>query len=220
MLDTKQRLKPVGRYDDRELISMLGLSGKVELNEFVYKERKIKERYILVEDIEEMVGDIRIEDVEYRLINETDIRCYYISSDAKVFTVKKKGKTKTFLKQKLDHRGHLSVCLNRKIYSVKNLLAKYFIKGWHPGCIVVLKDGDEFNLSLTNIQIYSRSEWSRILQNNRVCQPVGLYENGKLKKRYPSISDAAKDLYVDSKSLCRILQGKAKNKTYDIRKLS
>ena len=76
----------------------------------------------------------------------------------------------------------------------------------------------EGELDLENIKVMSKSECSSITgKMARANKPVGLYENGKLKKKYDSAREAAKHLYMSYQTVSDYCNKKVKKPMMDLR---
>lgn len=210
MLDMKNHLEYHGVIDSRKLceemhINVSQLRVKLQHNKLVYKDR-----YAIIENEFE---DDSNEEVSMLFKESEKKYLYYITNYGRVYSVDKRNGEKKDRPKSINNRGDAAVRANGKTYIVKNLVAKYFVKGWQEGCVVRTKDGNKENLFYKNLEIEAFKDHAKKMQNDRVQIPVKVYKRKKLVGEFKSIKEAAKFVGVDRSHLSKIIKGVNKNHT-------
>lgn len=152
----------------------------------------------------------------WHLIHESQNgRLYYIHTSGVVGVVYKNGKEK-LLKGTLHHNKDLIVKIGYKQFKMKNLVAREifedYIEGEHS---VVLIDGNPRNCDCYNMRIYTKQELGEltgILAKRKQQTTV----NGVV---YPSVRQAAKDLYVSYQTVLDYVNKKSKKSILENQKI-
>ena len=154
-----------------------------------------------------------------RLFKESKKVLFYINSRGYVERYLKKNitqhglsdkhfekiKMKMFESTGLYQERYLAVIVNHNRYPVKRLVAQYFSKKWKKGSKILFKDGDETNCNILNLIVYPPN---KRFGGNR-GRKIKFKINGKWKT-FPSITAAAKALYVSLPSFKRYINGSLK----------
>jgi hypothetical protein len=143
--------------------------------------------------------------VMWQRISSSKIFDYYVGSNGEVWRrVRSTGanhKVAVYLKT-----GHASVKVNGREYTVKNLVARYHIRGHRYGDYVECVDGNPLNCKARNLRIYTKKEHGR---------RTG-YLHGRAQQvnvdgaEYPSIRQAAKAMYCSYQTLLDYISGASK----------
>ena len=141
----------------------------------------------------------------YRLFDESKNKLWYISNRGNVISKFKNTGEEHRIALGFDARGNVSFRANRKTHTLKNIVAKYFLKGWEPKCSVSLIDSNQ-PVTADNLKITSKKERFRKLQHDRNCIKVELLENEKPIKTWNSITECAKEMYYDPSTLAKLLK--------------
>lgn len=167
-------------------------------------------KYILIEnefrDNEEDFKDIKFD--------ETDKKYFYASRDGEVFTINKRTGKKYMLTRYMHH-GFLTVKANEKEYRIKNLIAQIFL-GARKRDIVELKNNDPYDCSVGNLIVIPLDDY---MSKKRLKQAskIGLYENGKLVRKFKNVNECAKELHYSKRSIHAIIAKEYKTQAYDLR---
>lgn len=132
---------------------------------------------------------------------------YAISADGKVYGYKRKK----FLTQHPIGRGYLKVSLCKdgemKNFLIHRLVAEAFLSNPNNLPQVNHINEDKSDNRVENLEWVSAKENDNYgTRNKRISKPIYCIE---LKKRYESLSEAAKDLDLDTGAISRVCQGKA-----------
>ena len=147
----------------------------------------------------------------YCLFDESKYKLWYVSNYGNVITKFKTTGQESPIALGKDARGNISFRANGKSHTLKNMVAKYFLKDWEPKCLVSVIDLNQ-PVTADNLKIISKKERFRKLQHDRNCIKVELLENEKPIKRWNSITECAKELYYEPSTLAKLLKNnKIKN---------
>ncbi len=148
-----------------------------------------------------------------QILDENKNYIWYINSEGFIFKRSKKTNEDYYLKGYMKN-GFLTIKVNFKEHRFKNLVAQFFHKEWFPGCLVGLKDGNQNNISITNLYIYSKKCHGKRTGYLSNSKPVIIIENGLIFK-YRSVREAAKSLYVSYQTLSDYLNNSFESSVLD-----
>lgn len=215
MLDKDDITNVCGKISTEELINELNMTYS-QLNTFILLNKVFRKRYILVEDTKKSCK--RVKD---KLIMESNSgKRYYASYNGKFYVVYKSGNKKYLSGYIKKRRNRSMLCFKMadKEVVAKNAMAKAFIKDYTDQEIVILKDERDIrNVSLDNIEVVRKCSYSRMTGAMSKSQKVGLYENGKIIRTFPSARKAEKYLFISRQAICDICNRKTKKPLYDLR---
>lgn len=215
MLDKDDITVSHGKITTQELRKEM---SDAEISKMVYNGRLYKGKYILVEDD---LKENKKEDFSTRRICDGKRGTYYVTKKGKFFIVYKESKIKRTLKcwEKKNRRGGSDMCVKilDKDRLCKNLVAEMFVKDYQQGDTVKLKDGNIHNCSVDNLEIIPKKEYAKKTGALSGSKTVGLFENGKLKRKWSSARKAALDLYCSRQTITDACNNKHKTKLYDVR---
>ena len=121
---------------------------------------------------------------------------YFVGENGLVFKRAHKTLVETLVTPYLK-KGHATLKINGKEYTLKNLVAKHYLyRKWKPNTYVECVDGDPFNCCEDNLRLYSKSEHGKRTAPQIKAIPVvvnGVY--------YNSVRSAAKSLFVSYQTL-------------------
>lgn len=232
MLDKDDITNVCGVISRKDAINELDLNEGQFAN-FVSLGKIFRDKYILVEDWE---GDTkrRAEALalkearkknktvkpETKLILETEHgRKYFARSDGVIYVLYKKGTTKVLTGTVKTHRSNdiVVIKMGDTNYVAKNLMAKLFIESYKDGDVVLLKDGDIRNYAVDNLIVIDKGLYAKRTGAMARSKPVGLFENGKLIRKWSSARKAAKSLYCSYQMINDYCNGETKEKEFDVR---
>lgn len=206
MLNKDDITDDCGTITAKELKKELNFTSQ-QLNQFVHLGKIFRDKYILIED----------EAIEYKdqlILEVEDSRKYYATADGRFYIIYKSGLKREiypFPKRK-GNKTILIIKLNKKEYYAKNTIASAFL-GWESRKqIVRLKDENYKNLSVDNIEIIDRNS-----DLSLSAKKVGLFEENKLVKTYPSIAEAARQLNTNDQTVRNYCGNVNKKHKYDLR---
>ena len=189
-----------------------------EIFKMVNYGRLYKGKYILVEDDPKVKPK---EDFDTKRICDGKRGTYYATKNGDFYIVYKKSGLKRQLKswEKKNRRGGSDMCvkISDKDRLCKNLIAETFIKEYKTGDTVLLKDRNIKNCSLQNLEVVPKDIHARKTGAMSNSKSVGLYENGKLVRKWSSARKAALDLYCSRQTITDACNNKHKTKLYDVR---
>lgn len=163
--------------------------------------------------------------LEQRKIYESCRYSYYIQNDGKVYRIYSKHydpnkgfpkNKRIYVKGTLSVDGHLKIKLGAsKSYLVKNLVAKYFIRGFDPDKhVVYLKDSNPKNCSINNILIVDRTKHCKYVAKKYSTRAIKVRitnQNG-ICKTYNSLTAAAKDIPINYWTFRQYIKGKCNSR--------
>ena len=103
-------------------------------------------------------------------------------------------------------KGHATVKINRREYTLKNLVAKHFIKSHRAGDYVEVLGGDPFDCAVWNLRLYTKSEHGRRTAPRVKSQRVIV--NGI---EYESVRKCARALHCSYQTVLDYLGGNVKH---------
>lgn len=212
MLDKDDITKICGVISRKEVLKEIGMPAlkKHLVNGLEFPFRG---KYVLVEEDDHIVED-GFEEVK---ISEGKRGTYYASRKGEFF-IKYKGGATHYLSKYMNHyKGYVAVSVNRSSYCAKNLIAKLFIKGYKPGDIVIQKNGDVFDCRVENLKVIPKKLYAKKTYGLIGAKPVGLYENNRLVRTWPSARKCAKDMYCSYQMIMDACNNKWQRKEYDVR---
>ena len=169
-----------------------------------------RDKYILVEEY--------FNDFDYReeKILEGGRGDYYINTKGQAFIVyRKNGRKRILTKFKKRNAAYVKIGKLGDL-ALKNLVAKTFLNAEREE-VVVVKNGKIFDCRVENLVVMSKEERGRITGALAKSQPVGLFENGKLIKKWPSARKCAKSLFCSYQCVMDVCNGRTKNPMFDVR---
>lgn len=211
MLDKDDITKVCGEIDKKEILKEMTLN---ELNNcLLYGNRfHYKGKYILVEDEDSLSKTKGVfKDI---MICEGKKGIYYANRNGEFFIKYNNGKIRHLTKCMHKGTGLVQVVVGTKTYVAKTLIAKLFIKEYKSSYVVVQKNNDPFDCSVKNLLLISRKTW---FEKKKRGQPVGLFEDGKLVKKWDSARKCAKDLFCSGQTINNICNEKKETKMFDVR---
>jgi len=132
---------------------------------------------------------------------------YAVCEDGRVTRTSKVRHIETRVKVFLHSRGHATVKINGSVRTLKNLIAKHFVKGWKPGMYVECIDGNQLNCAAWNLRLYTHSEHGkRTGWKSGKAKPVTA--NGK---RYASYRECGKAMYASYQTISDCISGRSRN---------
>lgn len=215
MLDKDDITNVCGVISSKDARKELGITVS-QFHTFLYLGKLFRDKYILVEDIEEKEK----KELYSRFILETEAgRKYYARSDGVFYVVCKSGKTKELTGYTGKKRGKLihMVKLGNKDYVCKNLMASLFLNDYKPGDVVILRNNRYKDVSVENLIVIDKALYAKKTGPMSRSQPVGLFEDGKLIKQWRSARRAAKDLFCSYQMVIDCCNNKWKTKEFDVR---
>ena len=173
----------------------------------------LENRYLIIENNEEFKEEFKKIDYEYKGIR------YVISQYGTVKALYPNG-SKKILSNWLDANGYLSCKCGIKRFHIKKLVAKYHHQDFFEGCCVIVKDHNENNCNVLNLEILNKSENAkRAAASSDNGQKVGLFLDGKCVKQFKSIKVASEELYYNETAIRAVLRGEVKKPLYDLRRI-
>lgn len=103
-------------------------------------------------------------------------------------------------------RGKATVKINQKEYTLKQLVARHFIKGYQEGDYVEVINGDPFDCAAWNLRIYTQSEHGQ--RTGHLSRSQKVVANGV---EYRSVRACAKALFVSYQTVLDYLSGNVKH---------
>jgi len=125
---------------------------------------------------------------------------FVLSTSASTY---KQKRLKPYLK-----RGRATVNIAGSDTSLKNLVAKHFLKGYKPGIIVECINGNPMDCSVKNLRLCTYHEHGK--RTGHLCGSHQVIVNGV---KYRSIRTAAKALHVSYQALRDYINGKIKRRS-------
>lgn len=215
MLNKDDITEVCGTITPKEVRNELGITG-TQFTRFVETARVFRGKYILVED----ETPKQTNEIYSRLILETAAgKQYFARNDGIVYVVYKNGNVRV-LKQFICHKKgqtYVSTKAGKKQYVVKNLMAQLFIREWKKGDVVIQKDNNPKNCAVSNLIVIPKEVYAVRTGPMSRSQPVGLFEDGKLVRKWRSARKAGQALYCSYQTINDYCNGKVKNKEYDVR---
>lgn len=170
-----------------------------------------------------MLNCIKYNNVQYNLYNKKDIdlewhtfeteekrKVYYsVREDGLVISTSKKNYQERIVKPILSN-GVLVVRINRKVYKVKNLVAKYFTNQYKDGMCVLLKDKNPYNCSINNLIICDKKKAGELTGGLACNKPI--IANGK---KYNSIIEFCRKNYIGQRTFYDAKQKRYKTSILD-----
>jgi hypothetical protein len=215
MLDKDDITNVCGTITPKEVCKELGITSN-QFNNFVSMGKVFRDKYILIEDEKPKPK----KELYSLMILETDAgRKYFARNDGVIYVVYKNGKVKILTGTPKDHRGTISIVvkLGNKNYQAKNLMAKLFIKEYKDGDVVLLRDRNIRNYAVDNLIVIDKGLYAKRTGAMSRSQPVGLFENGKMIRKWSSARKAAKSLYCSYQMVMNYCNEKVKDKEFDVR---
>ena len=214
MLDKDDITIVRGVIDKKEILKEITLN---ELNNCLQDGHKFhfRNKYILIENeysLNKTKGEFK--DI---MICEGKHAVYYANRQGEVFYKYKNGKTHYLAKHINKQHGYAYVRILRRDYPVKNLIAKHFIKGYEKGDVVSLKNGNPFDCSVENLVVLPKYVWAKDTYAMIGAKTVGLFENGKLVRKWGSARKCAKDLFCSYQTIIDACNNKWESKLFDVR---
>jgi hypothetical protein len=130
---------------------------------------------------------------------------YAVCEDGRVIKCSRVHSVESAVKPYL-HRGAATVRVNGKMFTLKNLVARHFIRGYHAGAPVECIDGNPFNCRVKNLRVYTMREHGQRTggRNSRARKVVA---NGV---EYRSVRECAKALFVSYQTVLDYIDGSVK----------
>lgn len=147
-------------------------------------------------------------DLRWHTFETTDNRkvLYSIREDGLVISTSKKNYNEKIVKPILSN-GVLVVRINRVVYKVKNLVAKYFTEDYKENCCVLLKDNNPYNCNVENLIICDKKKSGELTG--------GLAKNKKSIKTkhkiYNSVKEFCEENYIGIRTYYDYKQKRYKN---------
>lgn len=208
MLDKNDITEVCGVISRKDVIEEVGKSEFYNILNI--KNHFFREKYVLVEDIEE---------VEKEIIFPFEIGkkgIYFVTSYGKFYIQYHKSKKIKYLKP-YNKDGNLAVKINSKVYLCKNLIAELFAEEWNPGDVVLQKDNRNDNFNLDNLVVVPKERYAVVTGALSKSQAVGLYEDNQLVKKWSSARKCAKDMYCSYQTIMDYCNKKVKKPMFDVR---
>lgn len=212
MLDEKDITHVIGEVSSDQLMQELHFKSYSTLDSWISRNNKYKGCW-LVEKYDE--DHRKRKKVDSQLIYEKKGRKYYINTNCRIYVIYKSGRKKYLsIFQKPGHPKSKYYCkVSDHDVDVVRTLALCFLGMKKEQCCIL-----EGELDLKNIKVMSKSECSsKTGRMARANKPVGLYENGKLKRKYDSAREAAKHLYMSYQTVSDYCNKKVKKPMMDLR---
>ena len=145
------------------------------------------------------------------LIATTKRRLYYCSTKGFAYSVDRFSGKKTRL-QSMIKDGRCRISIHGSNHSTLKHCVYYVATGHWPTIDenVRVKDGNELNCAITNLELVKRADVSRITGPMSRSKAVVVVDRGKDPVEYRSIRKAANALYCSYQTLSDYLNGKAK----------
>lgn len=213
MLDAKDITNVCGVISRKDVLREISNSMLINIlqNPEKYLFRNL---YILVE---ESFGDeSKDEDFEEVKFTESKYYIYYVNKNGNIYNIAKKTKKRKELTKFLRH-GYAHVKANKQDYRIKNLVAQTFIPGTDKYDVVLQKNNNVFDCSLENLIVINQSQYKKFTGAMSRSQEVGLFENGKLVRKWSSARKCAKSLFCSYQTIMDICNKKTKRPMYDVR---
>ena len=212
MLDEKDITHVVGEVSSEQLIKEMHFKNYSTMDAWINRNNKYKGCWLVEKFEKEEKRKIK---VGSQLIYEKKGRKYYINTDCRIYVIYKSGRKKYLsIYQKPGHPKSKYYCkVSDHEVDVVRTLALSFLGMKEEQCCILYGE-----LDLKNIKIMSKSECSSITgKMARGSKSVGLYENGKLKRKYSSTREAAKHLYLSYQTVSDYCNQKVKKPMMDLR---
>lgn len=180
-------------------------------------------KYVLVEEeFKRKNAKPKEEKFKYVKFCEGKRGTYYVSSDGEFFIkYNKSGKVKKltpYMHNRKDKRENcLTISINKRSYHAKNIVAMLFLKGYQKGDIVCCKNNDPNDIRADNLKIIPKSDYAKTTYGLIAAQKVGLFEDGKLIRKWASARKCAKDMYCSYQMIMDICNNKWQKKEFDVR---
>ena len=126
---------------------------------------------------------------------------YYVGDDGSLFRRAKGNGVEQSVAVYLKG-GHATVKVYGREYRVKNLVARFHIRGHRYGDYVECIDGNPLNCDVRNLRLYTHSEHGK--RTGWKSSSQGVSVDGI---QYRSIRQAAKSLYVSHQTLYDYMRG-------------
>lgn len=166
---------------------------------------------------------INYNNVQYNLYNKQDMDLewhtfetenkrkvfYSIREDGLVISTSKKTYIEKIVKPILNN-GVLVVRINRKVYKIKNLVAKCFTNQFKDGMCVLLKDKNPYNCNINNLIICDKKKSGELTGALACNKPI--VANGE---KYNSITEFCKKKYIGKRTFYDAKQKKYKKSILD-----
>jgi hypothetical protein len=170
-----------------------------------------------------LLNKINYNNVQYNLYNRLDnyLQWHTIETEAKrkvfysvredglVISTSKKTYKEKIVKSVLSG-GVLVVRINRKVYKVKNLVAKYFTNQYKDGMCVLLKDKNPYNCSINNLIICDKKKAGKLTGGLACNKPI--IANGR---KYNSIIEFCRKNYIGQRTFYDAKQKRYKTSILD-----
>lgn len=211
MLDRKDITDVRGIITAGDVMDELGITN-CGFERFVYQNKDYHGCYLVEVDEEEESSKFK----EYKFF-ELNVSRYpsrwYVTCDGRFYRMYIRSGKKHELMPYLHH-GIWTVRIGGfHEVSAARVYARYFMD-LHDGEYVLLKSN---NWDVNKIEVVDRQKY--ITKNNREAfgKAIGLYEDGKLVKQWPSTRAASSDLYISRQTVSDICKSRYKKKMYDLR---
>lgn len=154
------------------------------------------------------------EETRYKLISSSRLYDYYVASNGSILKYLRSSYKESTIKGYL-HRKRLTVKIQGKEYTVKNLVAKSFMPGYKKGMVVLNIDGNPWNNAVDNLELISQREYNRITGPMATSQRIEVFTPDGKRKVYSSIRKAAKDMYVSYQTILDYMKGSYRSSVLD-----
>lgn len=148
------------------------------------------------------------------LIYENNRFLFYLNSSGLYYKVSKKTSEHYILKGFLK-KGFRTFKINSKEVRAKNLVASVFIKNYKPGMIVEVIDGNQENISVTNLKLSTYRKHGLLTGHKSKARKVVVIDKNNNKTVYRSGRKAAIALYVSYQTLYDYLNNTVVNSVVD-----
>ena len=143
------------------------------------------------------------------LIYENNRFLYYLNSSGLYYKVSKKTSEHYILKGYI-HKGFRTFKINNKSFRAKNLVASVFLKNYKPGMVVEVIDGNQDNISVTNLKLSTYQKHGLLHGHKSNSRKVVIIDKNNNKTIYQSGRKAAKALFVSYQTLYDYLNNKVR----------
>lgn len=157
-------------------------------------------------------------DKPWHTFETEDIRkvLYSIREDGLVISTNKRTFEEKIVKPILSN-SVLVVRINRKVYKVKNLVAKYFTDEYKDGMCVLLKDNNPYNCNVNNLIICDKKRSGELTggKHNSKIKVVAKDKRTGEKTEYNSIREFCEKTYCGVRTYYDKKQGRYKTSILD-----
>ena len=131
---------------------------------------------------------------------------YSIREDGLVISTNKRTYQEKIVKPVLSG-SVLIVRINRKVFKVKQLVAKYFCDDYYDGCCIIHKDDNPYNCEIENLIICDRQKSGKLTGYKANRDKQIIFNN----KKYNSVKEFCEKNYIGIRTYYDYKQKRYKN---------